>query len=77
VELLKLYTMPYCPLCEDIRTGIEQCGFDYQEIDISENEVLLNLYKNDIPVVEFKAKKWFYRDRNEIPFQQWLKNLSH
>jgi glutaredoxin len=73
---MKLYTKPYCPLCDLVREGIEQVNLEFTEVNIEEDSRLLELYRNDIPVVEFHGKKWFYRQRDEMSLELWLAQLK-
>jgi glutaredoxin len=50
-----IYTRPGCHLCDDAKAAIKSAGcsdqFVLEEINIESDQVLLNKYKYDIPVV--------------------------
>ena len=58
-----LYTRPGCHLCEDARGAIESAGcadsFTLTEVNIETGPVLLDLYKNDIPVITIDGAQAF------------------
>jgi len=76
VNVLKLYTTPYCPLCDEIREVLDHTHFEWKEVNILHDENLMALYKNEIPVVESNGEKWFYRDRNLISIKDWLEKIK-
>ena len=58
-----LYTRPGCHLCEDARQAMAaaDCSDSYTltEVNIETGPVLLDLYKNDIPVVTIDGAQVF------------------
>lgn len=45
-----LYTRPGCTLCDRMKAGLEQRGYQVEEVNIDLNPELKRLYGNDIPV---------------------------
>jgi flavorubredoxin len=72
VDVIKLYWRPGCELCNVVREELEKAGFEWEEINIVENEDILNLYRHEIPVVEAPWGRWLYREKEKIPLLTWL-----
>jgi len=45
-----LYTRPGCGLCERMKAGLEQRGYQVEEVNIDLDPELKRKYGNDIPV---------------------------
>ncbi|HUK84169.1 MAG TPA: glutaredoxin family protein [Verrucomicrobiae bacterium] len=65
-----LYSKPDCHLCEPAKEVIARCrqrvDFEFEEVDISGNPVLLAQYGHDIPVILLDGKeiaRHFLRER--------------
>ena len=58
-----LYTRPGCHLCEEAREAMAAAGcaqsYTLTEVNIETGPVLLDLYKNDIPVVTIDGVQMF------------------
>ncbi len=54
---LKLYTKPGCWLCdaaeEMLRGQLQKYSFEVERVDITTDDELYDLYRFDIPVIEF------------------------
>lgn len=74
MELLKLYMKPKCPLCDEVRQVLDECGAEWQEINIEDQPELWLRYRVEIPVVQSAKGSWFYRDRKTRPLEEWLQD---
>lgn len=74
---LQFYTKPYCPLCDEIREILEDCDFEWEEVNIESDTELMHLYKNEIPVVKSGFQVWFYRQNQTMPFRAWLTKIGN
>ncbi len=72
MEVLKFYTKPDCPLCNEVRDVLDLAGMDWDEINILDHPDLFSRYRHDIPVIESSKGTWFYRERNTVPLAGWL-----
>ncbi len=72
MEILKFYTKPDCPLCDEAREMLDESGADWKEINIFESPDLWSRYRAEIPVIESGRGLWFYRNRDAMPLVRWL-----
>ncbi len=72
MEILKFFTKPDCPLCDETREILDEAGADWEETNILENPELWERYRNDIPVIQSMKGSWFYRNRDATPLTKWL-----
>jgi glutaredoxin len=58
---ITIYSKPDCHLCDLAKEVVERCrqkvDFMVEVIDISQNPQLLELYRNDIPVILLDGKE--------------------
>lgn len=63
MKKLVLYTKAGCHLCENAKAAIlsvrRSVAFELQEVDITRDEDLFDLYKHDIPVLEIDGRRAF------------------
>ncbi len=73
--VVKFFSKPYCLLCDDVRTVLDESGLNYEEIDITllePGDERGQAYRNEIPVLERGTQRWFYRERLTLPLKEWL-----
>jgi glutaredoxin len=60
---VRMYSRPGCHLCDDARAAImgvrERIAFEYEEVDVSAEDVLELEYGIRIPVVEVDGRERF------------------
>ena len=72
MAILKFYTKPDCPLCDEVRDLLNESGVDWEEINILESADLRVRFRNEIPVLQSGEKTWFYRNHDNVPLTRWL-----
>lgn len=77
VMTVTIYSKPDCHLCDLAKDVIDRCrkkvDFAVEVIDISQNPVLLDRYRNDIPVILLDGKeiaRHFVRERKLLELLQ-------
>ncbi|MEO8434967.1 MAG: glutaredoxin family protein [Pyrinomonadaceae bacterium] len=69
-----LYTRPGCHLCDEARQAIAAAGcaesYTLTEVNIEMGPVLLDLYKNDIPVITMDGVQAFKHRVDSDAFRQ-------
>jgi glutaredoxin len=72
-----LYTRRRCCLCDDAKAVLAaartRVAFDYEEIDIDGNAVLVRLYNDEVPVIAIDGVKAF---KYKVDMQEFLKKLA-
>lgn len=68
---VNLYTVPNCPLCEDVRMQLRALGVAYSELDVTSNySALRAMYRLTrqrlVPVVEANGRAITRPDTNEL-----------
>jgi hypothetical protein len=75
MNIIKFYTKPECPLCDEVREILETSACEWQECNIYLNSEWLDLFRTEIPVLQCGGQTWFYRDREKVPLLEWLNKL--
>ena len=75
-----LYTRPGCHLCEEAKRAIESAGcadtFTLTEVNIETGPVLLDLYKDHIPVITIDGAQVFKHHVTAEKFRDQLLGLA-
>ena len=75
-----LYTRPGCHLCEEAKLAIEAAGcadlYTLTEVNIESGPVLLDLYKDHIPVVTIDGVQAFRHEVDSDSFKERLLTKS-
>jgi glutaredoxin len=59
----KVYTSPSCPLCDALKDALRKLKVDFEELDVSDAEVMADLIMRDIyldstPALEVGGRVW-------------------
>ncbi|MCX8204951.1 MAG: glutaredoxin family protein [Candidatus Nezhaarchaeota archaeon] len=46
--VVKLYTSPHCPRCEALKEALRELGVSYEELDVSDTNVMASLIMRDV-----------------------------
>ena len=72
-----LYTRAGCCLCDDAKKVIaaarQRVDFDFAEIDIDEDQDLVRLYNDEVPVITINRRKAF---KYKVNMNEFLKKLA-
>ena len=72
-----LYTRASCCLCDDAKKVIaaarQRVDFDFAEIDIDEDQDLVRLYNDEVPVITINRRKAF---KYKVNMNEFLKKLA-
>ncbi|MCC6042063.1 MAG: thioredoxin family protein [Candidatus Verstraetearchaeota archaeon] len=49
---VKLYVSPQCPRCETLKRVMNEMGVEYEVLDVSKSEVMVDLIMRDIFLME-------------------------
>jgi glutaredoxin len=71
-----LYTQPNCPLCTVVSESLFEYGINWIEVNILDDQVIFERYRNDIPVLCYHGNIWYYRDRDKIRLTRWLDDIG-
>lgn len=68
---IKVYTTPECRFCDAVKTFIEEKGFEYEEIDVGNNQILADQMIREkgqiiVPLVEIDGEVILGFDRQKI-----------
>jgi glutaredoxin len=76
--IVTIYTRPGCHLCEEAKSAMFACGeeFDLLEINIDEDPLASERYKDDIPVVFINGVKAFKHRVDSSLFAKKLRRLG-
>ena len=75
--LVTLYTRAGCCLCDDAKRVLAEAqrraDFDYEEVDIDCDPVLVRLYNDEVPVIAINRVKAF---KYRVDMKEFLKKLA-
>lgn len=49
---IKLYVSPQCPRCEVVKKALSEMGVEYEVVDVSDSNVMVDLIMRDIFLME-------------------------
>jgi len=80
VHQIVIYSKPGCCLCEQAKKQLavfqERYGFDLREVDILQDPVAHNMFKDEIPVICIDGRRAFKYRLDEKRFVRMLESAG-
>jgi len=69
--MIKVYSTPTCPYCVTLKNFLKEKGFEFEDIDVSQNQELLNEMveksgQMGVPVIDINGEIIIGFDREKI-----------